>query len=464
MGCSKNICAYCGKRFNQGRPSCPHCGRAVLRNVGGGRFRLVRAVSLVAGCVTFRGVDGDTRQPLTIRVVQEGASPGEQRRVTYEAAFLRDHGGRAPFPRFLASGRVPTTRMPYTILECVPGPTLFEAGKGLGVVERVELVLRCLGALAELHDMGFVHRGLAPGGFVLPDTSEVFFTDLREVVRSGEDAYGGGVPGFQAPELGAFGTPVTPAADVFAMGACVYKLLTGLLPYPPDRRKPLELAGFRPKLPSAVKRDVPGILDHIVLRALERGPERRFADAQAMRAELSRAFGTATVVDDLDIEFESALERFGTGLSRAGSWLWRGLGIPAALLRRLLRFLGRPVAHLPRPAALLLKCLLIAGGLAAILVLVMTFGTSTCNVVTPLPSQVYVNGSYAGSAPSPAVLILPPGRNALSIKDEAGRSVAFEFWCWPGQHRLISVDPVRKAYAIAQPDARPSTARQRAEW
>ena len=443
----RQACLDCGAWVEGNRP-CRRCGKAVLGDVEGGRFHIDYALAVDEGCLTYAAVETDTRRPVCIRVQRPDAPPGAVKEMVRELRFLRENGGHGPFPRFLAVGRLPDSSLAYVVFQLVEGRNLREASHGRSATEMVELWMLCASAVADMHGRGWVHASLDPDRFVIADSGEVFLNDLRSVVKADERGVGGGVPGYRAPEQCCVGEPVCRATDVFALGACLYELLTGALPYPPDPRRGLAKPGLRPKLPSSLNPDLPGLLDVVLMRALARAPERRYADAESLRAELAGAFVDRTEVDGVGIEFLSWAERFRDGLQCAGIAMWRAFRSIARLVAKPLGFLLASFIFLRGPAKKVVAVLaLLAVGTVSVSTWLST-GEATCQVLSWPVSDVYVNGEYVGEAPSPETIFVPAGRNRFKFTGRRGDTVDFALWCWPRAHYIVTADVERQAFLV----------------
>jgi serine/threonine protein kinase len=170
---------------------------------------------------------------------------------------------------------------------------------GLDPAEARSLALGLCGALAGAHAAGIVHRDvkpanvlIAPGPLRGPDTPPLVKVADFGVARLAESTEDGaslivGTPRYMAPEQ-ADGGRITPATDVYAIGAILYEMLTGRPPF--DGRTAVELAvrhrdAAVPPLPADVDPD----LARVVLTALAKRPADRYPDAGVMARALERS-------------------------------------------------------------------------------------------------------------------------------------------------------------------------------
>ncbi len=145
-----------------------------------------------------------------------------------------------------------------------------------------------------------------------------------------------GTAQYLSPEQ-AQGEPVSPRSDLYSIGVMLYELLTGQVPF--DAESPVTIAlkhvSERPHPPSEINPAVGPALDAVVLRAMEKDPARRFADADEFTAALQAARDQPGVVaKEIRLEpYPMPGEPFVEEDRRGGRWwLWLlGLLVVAAL-------------------------------------------------------------------------------------------------------------------------------------
>lgn len=183
-------------------------------------------------------------------------------------------------------------RLPFLLLEYLEGPTLLDvierqSGRRLEVSDAVRAAIHVGAALYHLHRRGFLHLDLKPANMLLRDGVPVLIDldSARRCDAASRPSRQLGTAPYMAPEQ-VLREPLTPAADIFGLGALLYELVTGRWVYEHIYEKPTE--NGRPRQhPQAEGEPVPpprqfrpaisATLERTLLTCLETDPEDRFA-------------------------------------------------------------------------------------------------------------------------------------------------------------------------------------------
>ncbi len=188
--------------------------------------------------------------------------------------------------------------LPYFSLEFLEGGSLAEqiAGKPQPIEDAAQIAETLARAMDVAHRRGIVHRDIKPANVLLARDGTPKIADFGLVKRlEGGSAQTGtgwilGSPSYMAPEQTTGAEKAGPAADQYALGATLYEMLTGRPPFRGSSiLETLDLIRTaEPVLPSQLLPRMPGDLETICLKALQKDPDRRYPDVAAMADDLRR--------------------------------------------------------------------------------------------------------------------------------------------------------------------------------
>lgn len=203
-----------------------------------------------------------------------------------------------------AAGYDPEAGKHYLVLEFIDGPSAHTAMSRLGrfpVGIAVQIGIDIARALNFLHARNFVHRDVKPDNVLLHPDGVAKLADLGLTKRLNDDTHltsinqGVGTSYYMPYEQALNATLVDGRSDIFALGATLYHLLTGQVPFQGSTHEEIirekEHEAFRPV--RALNPDVPEALDEIIAAMLARDPRSRFQRAADL-AEALGATGLAT--------------------------------------------------------------------------------------------------------------------------------------------------------------------------
>ena len=286
--------------------SLPHFAPTPLRAgmLVGARYRLIRLLGRGGHGIVFRALDTRTRRDVALKLLlQTGDDEAHVRRFQREAEIL----ARLHHPntvRVLDTGQS-ADRTLYLVMERVEGHSLeatlrqrLDHEEVLSEADATAIGLQVLGSLAEAHALGLVHRDIKPANIMLDDQdgqvrAKVLDFGIAQTQESSLTATGKlmGTPTYMSPEQ-CLGVEVDGRSDLYALAAVLYRCVSGRSPFddPNALTVMFNHVNVAPRDLATVARTAlsAGFVD-VIMRALAKTPDERFADAQAMSHALEVA-------------------------------------------------------------------------------------------------------------------------------------------------------------------------------
>ena len=257
-----------------------------------GRYTLERTMGHGASGVVYLAHDTTLDTEVAIKVLTL-ASDDSWARFKREILIARkvQHPGICRIFDLHEEG---TTR--FITMEYVPGETLeavLQKAGALPVPRAVGIMRAVLRAIRAAHAAGIVHRDLRPLNIMIgpEDRASILdfgFARARDSQRLTAHGSAFGEPHYLAPEL-LDGADAAPETDLYAIGAILYRAITGKVPFPGGGLldvKEAIAAGPAPA-PRALNQAVSAALSDVVLKAIGHDPEDRFPSADAFEAALA---------------------------------------------------------------------------------------------------------------------------------------------------------------------------------
>lgn len=277
-----------------------HTGRTV------GKYRLESLIGRGGMAEVYKSTHPELGRPLAIKILHPFHTDieGFVERFRQEAQAI----AALRHPHIVQVFDFATTEdgLHYMVMEYIDGMALdayLEQHPGpLPLPQALSLFRQVAEALHAAHEKGIIHRDVKPSNILIDRQGMVYLTDfgIAQILgaqRLTMSYMSPGTPSFMAPEQGT-GQPITRAVDVYALGGLLYQLLAGRLPYADEN--PLAVimrkSAQPPAPPSLFNSALSPEVDAVILQAMALQPQKRFADALAMRRALEKAMdGDAAV-------------------------------------------------------------------------------------------------------------------------------------------------------------------------
>jgi eukaryotic-like serine/threonine-protein kinase len=266
---------------------------AVVGEVIAGRYQLEELVGVGGMSNVYRAHDRLLERMVALKLLHDRYSNDDEyverfRREARSAARLSHPGIVTVIDRGEQDGHQ------FIVFEHVPGETLkqlVDREGPLPVDLAIELALQIGRALSFAHERGLIHRDVKPQNVLLNGDGRAKVTDFGIARAVDVDATTtGSVVGtshYMAPEQ-AKGEKADGQSDVYGLGAVLYELLSGEVPFPGDNFVTVAMRHVNDPLPSLLEKrpELPLRLVAAVERALEKDPARRFPTMGAFVDEL----------------------------------------------------------------------------------------------------------------------------------------------------------------------------------
>lgn len=270
----------------------------------GNRYEIIEQLGGGGMAIVYKGKDTILNRMVTIKLLRSEYTSDEDfvRRFRREAQSVAS----LSHPNIVSIYDVgKESDLHYLVMEFVDGEDLRSVIKKEGFLEQdraVKITRQICDALEHAHENNIVHRDVKPHNILLTKNGRAKLTDFgiaREASTStmtGSDTIIGSVH-YLSPEQ-AKGELAGPKSDIYSLGIAFYEMLTGRVPFTGDSPITIALKHIQnvPEPPSSIKPGISQDIEHVVMRALQKDPDKRFNSVRDMSVQLEEA----GVYDDPD--------------------------------------------------------------------------------------------------------------------------------------------------------------------
>jgi eukaryotic-like serine/threonine-protein kinase len=265
-----------------------------------GPFEIISELGRGGMAVVYKARQADLERTVALKILPPELSIDK----SYLARFLQEARSAAALehPHIMPIYAVGAAEgINYIAMKFIAGQTLKDIVQergALNIAEAAIMLDQVADALDYAHSRGVIHRDIKPSNMMTDQNGWVYLTDFG-LARGG--ATGGltmagtvmGTPEYMSPEQAQGLTTIGPPTDIYALGVVLYELLTGQMPFQADTPMGMLVARlqYAPRPPRDYRSDLPMPVEDVIMRALARKPEARYATAKELIAALKSAAG-----------------------------------------------------------------------------------------------------------------------------------------------------------------------------
>jgi hypothetical protein len=266
----------------------------------GGRYRLVSLLGRGGMGEVYRADDLTLDQPVALKFLPDGVAVTDARLAQFHNELrVARQVSHKNVCRLYDLGDADGRR--FLTMEYVDGEDLASSLRRFGRMppdKAVQIARQICAGVSAAHERGVLHRDLKPANVMIDGNGDVRITDFG-IATAASDAGAeiAGTPQYMAPELLA-GKPASIKSDIYALGLVLFEVFTGKRPF--DGKTIAELRQMHdthaPTTPSTLVRDLDPAVERVILRCLEKDPDKRPASAITVAAALPGADALAAAL------------------------------------------------------------------------------------------------------------------------------------------------------------------------
>lgn len=260
-----------------------------------GSYRLLRLIGRggMGSVYLAERADGEVTQHVAVKLLPASSGAIHRERFLQERQILATVA-HANVARMLDAGHTEDGQ-PFLVMEYVEGKPIDTYAAGLGRRQKIELFLTVCRAVSYLHRNLVVHRDLKPSNILVTSDGEAKLLDfgIAKILDLSTDSTQTAIrmltPDYASPEQAA-GARINTASDIYSLGAVLYQLITGKHAHEFDDPTPEAVAAVirdrEVTRPSRWVTDLSPDLESILLKALRKDPQERYATIEQFAEDL----------------------------------------------------------------------------------------------------------------------------------------------------------------------------------
>ncbi len=262
-----------------------------------GKYDIRKQLGKGATGTVYLAVDTFSGKEVALKVIEPEVFRDPDFGSVYRSQFLNEASlaGKLRHPHIVGIlDAVVQEDSGHIAMEVVTGGDLSQhvsADTLLPIADVLQIGFKCCGALAYAFAEGIVHRDIKPANIMIAQGTDVKIADFgAALLRKAQSVQTAtiGSPYYMSPEQIQEG-PLTHHSDMYCLGVVMYELLTGQRPFTADSLDMLveKILHQEPVPPSSLRPNLPKEIDRVVLRAMRKKPELRYASWDEFALELS---------------------------------------------------------------------------------------------------------------------------------------------------------------------------------